>query len=229
MGAVKPNSTLSTFFQGQLQNFVNPFTLCVRTFKESVGIVPATRKESERPLNDASLIRRIADGDDTALAILYDRYAGIVYSVAVRILNDVGAAEEILQDIFHQLWRTASNFDSARGTLPGWLLVTARNRAIDRLRRRRPGDGGTIQENLIPFSFNLESSVAQNELMARIKAVVAEMPGPQRQALELAYFEGLTHSEIAQRTGEPLGTIKTRLRTGLQTLKRVFSTSAGNS
>ncbi len=185
--------------------------------------MPTPQKEPERPRNDAGLIRRVADGDETALAILYDRYAGIVYSVAARILNDVGAAEEILQDIFHQLWLTASNFDLARGTLPGWLLVTARNRAIDRLRRRQPGDRQALQENLIPFPFNLESSVAQNELMAKVKAVVAEMPGPQRQALELAYFEGLTHSEIAERTGEPLGTIKTRLRTALQTLRRVFT------
>lgn len=185
--------------------------------------MPTPQKEPERPRNDAGLIRRVADGDETALAILYDRYAGIVYSVAARILNDVGAAEEVLQDIFHQLWLTASNFDLARGTLPGWLLVTARNRAIDRLRRRQPGDRQALQENLIPFPFNLESSVAQNELMAKVKAVVAEMPGPQRQALELAYFEGLTHSEIAERTGEPLGTIKTRLRTALQTLRRVFN------
>jgi RNA polymerase sigma-70 factor (ECF subfamily) len=162
-------------------------------------------------------------GDQTALAILYDRYGGIVYSAVWRILNDTGAAEEILQDIFHQLWRTASAFDAARGTLPGWLLVTARNRAIDRLRRRRPEEGEELSENLIPLPFNLESSVAQQELVSKVKAWLSDLPPPQREALELAYFQGLTHSEIAQRTGEPLGTVKTRLRAALQTLRKAFT------
>ena len=186
--------------------------------------MPATRQELERHATDESLIQRVVKGDQQALSILYDRYSGIVYSVVRRILGDAGAAEEILQDVFHQFWRTASAFDPARGTLPGWLLVTARNRAIDRLRRRGPRPAESLADNLIPLAFNLESSLTQEELISKIRALLEELPRPQREALELAYFEGLTHSEIARQTGEPLGTVKTRLRAALQTLKKAFKT-----
>jgi RNA polymerase sigma-70 factor (ECF subfamily) len=162
------------------------------------------------------------DGDETALAILYDRYASLVYSVAKRVLGDSSAAEEVLQDIFYQFWRTASAFDSARGTLAGWLLVTARNRAIDRLRRRHGTAAEEIQEDVVALSFNLETAAAHNEMMSKVKKLLGELPEAQRKALELAYFEGLTHSEIAQRTGQPLGTIKTRLRTALGSLKKAL-------
>lgn len=169
---------------------------------------------------DLDLIRRVAQGDESALSGLYDRYGGLVYSVAYRVLNDVGAAEEILQDIFYQLWRTASNYDASRGKLGAWLLVSARNRAIDRLRRREPGEATT---EAIPASLNLESSVARGELIAKVKSACDILPTPQRETLELAYFEGMTHSEIAKRTGEPLGTVKTRLRTALQTLRQALN------
>ena len=99
---------------------------------------PMTGHEPVRRESDEGLIRRIVTGDEVALGVLYDRYGGRVYSVAKRILQDDGAAEEILQDIFHQLWRNAAAFDSARGALGSWLLVMARNRSIDRLRRRAP-------------------------------------------------------------------------------------------
>ncbi len=168
---------------------------------------------------DLVLIRRVMGGDETALASLYDRYASLVYSVAKRVLGDSSAAEEVVQDIFYQFWRTASSFDSARGTLAGWLLVTARNRSIDRLRRRH-GAAEEIQEDMVELSLNLESAAAQNELMSKVKKFLGELPAPQRTALELAYFEGLTHSEIAQRTGEPLGTIKSRLRAAIESLKK---------
>ncbi len=168
---------------------------------------------------DLVLIRRVMGGDETALASLYDRYGSLVYSVAKRVLGDSSTAEEVVQDIFYQFWRTASSFDSARGTLAGWLLVTARNRSIDRLRRRH-GAAEEIQEDVVALSFNLETAAAQNELMSQVKKFVGELPAPQRTALELAYFEGLTHSEIAQRTGEPLGTIKTRLRAAIESLKK---------
>ena len=172
--------------------------------------------------SDENLIRRILSGDETALGILYDRYGGLVYSVSKHVLGDSGAAEEVLQDIFHQLWRTASSFDPARGSLSSWLLVMARNRSIDRARRRTPPVGQEIAETVHGPSLDLESAVAQNDMAARLRAALQALPEPQRVALELAYFEGLTQSEIAKRTGDPLGTVKTRLRTALASLRKAF-------
>jgi RNA polymerase sigma-70 factor (ECF subfamily) len=177
-------------------------------------------KRAELKATDASLIDRIVQRDESALAALYDRYAGMLSSVLNRILRDTQAAEEILQDIFYQLWRNASQFDASRGSLSGWLLVIARNRAISRLRRHNPASGDELRENTVVVASNLESSVAQQQLMARVKSALDSLPKEQRAAIELAYFEGLTHSEIAQRTGDPLGTVKTRLRSAVETLKR---------
>jgi RNA polymerase sigma-70 factor (ECF subfamily) len=170
--------------------------------------------------SDAALIEKMVRRDETALEALYDRYAVMLTSVLIRILRDSQAAEEILQDIFYQLWRTASQFDASRGSLPGWLLVIARNRAISRLRHRNPAAGDELVENTLAMPFNLESVISQQQLLGRIKSVLADLPAEQRAAVELAYFEGLTHSEIAQRTGDPLGTVKTRLRSALETIKR---------
>jgi RNA polymerase sigma-70 factor, ECF subfamily len=170
--------------------------------------------------SDGALIERIVARDETALAAVYDRYAGMLTSVLNRILRDTQAAEEILQDIFFQLWRTAAQFDSSRGSLPGWLAVIARNRAISRLRRHNPAAGEELLENTVVLPFNLESALSQQQLLARVKGALEGLPKEQRAALELAYFEGMTHSEIARSTGDPLGTVKTRLRSALETLKR---------
>ncbi len=178
--------------------------------------------ETETQLNapDAALMQRIVRRDESALAALYDRYAGMLSSVLNRILRDTQAAEEILQDIFYQLWRTAGRFDPSRGSLPGWLVVIARNRAISRLRRHNPAGGEEIAENTVMVPVNLESAVAQRELLGRVTSALQTLPQEQRAVLELAYFEGMTHSEIARHTGDPLGTVKTRLRTAVETLKR---------
>ena len=185
--------------------------------------MPTTGTVLGSELTDVALIRRVVAGDETALAILYDRYSGVVFSAVRRILDDAAGAEEILQDIFYQLWRTAPSFDSARGSLAGWLLVAARNRAIDRLRRRSRASTEEIDENLVTLPVNLESQLSQNEMMGKVKSILGTLPQAQREALELAYFQGMTHSEIAARTGEPLGTIKTRLRTALSELRRVLN------
>jgi RNA polymerase sigma-70 factor (ECF subfamily) len=152
----------------------------------------------EIELTDVILVRRIIERDESALATLYDRYARLVYSVALRVLKDPGAAEEVVQDIFHQVWRNAATFDSARGSLSGWLLVSARNRSIDRLRRRRTNED-ELQPDRIACSVNIETSAAQNELLSKVKQSMGALPENQRAALELAYFEGLTHSEIASK------------------------------
>jgi RNA polymerase sigma-70 factor, ECF subfamily len=146
-----------------------------------------------------------------------------------RILRDTQATEEILQDIFFQLWRTASRFDASRGSLPGWLLVIARNRAISRLRRHNPAAGDELRESTVVSTFNFENAASQKQLLGRVKGALESLPKEQRAAVELAYFEGLTHSEIAQRTGDPLGTVKTRLRSAVETLKRTLHSSAAST
>jgi RNA polymerase sigma-70 factor (ECF subfamily) len=175
---------------------------------------------TDQRASDWALIERVVAQDETALAALYDRYSGMVCSVLNRILRDTAAAEEILQDIFFQIWKNAGQFDPARGSLPGWLVVAARNRAISRLRRKGLSDSEELVENNIILPFNLETQASQNQLMGRVKGALDGLPKEQREAVELAYFEGLTHSEIAARTGDPLGTVKTRLRSAVESLKK---------
>lgn len=181
-------------------------------------MIPETGAELRA--TDAALMDKVVARDEAALAAVYDRYAAMLSSVLNRILRDSQAAEEILQGTFFQLWRTAARFDAARGSLAGWLLVIARNRAISRLRRRNPAAGEELGENSVVLPLNLESSLAQQQLLGRVKSAMDNLPAEQRACVELAYFEGLTHSEIAQRTGDPLGTVKTRLRSAVEILKK---------
>jgi RNA polymerase sigma-70 factor (ECF subfamily) len=184
---------------------------------------------TDQRASDAALIERIVQRDQTALAALYDRYAGMLSSVLNRILRDTQAAEEILQDIFFQLWRDPSRFDSARGSLPAWLMVIARNRAISRLRRHNPAAGDELTQVTVASPFNIETAAAQNQLLGRVKGALDTLPAEQRAAIELAYFEGMSHSEIAQKTGDPLGTVKTRLRSAVETLKRTLHAQAAST
>ena len=170
--------------------------------------------------SDAALIQKIVQRDESALAALYDRYASLLSSLLNRILRDTQASEEILQDVFYQLWRNAAQFDPARGSLPGWLAVIARNRAISRLRRHNPSEGEELLETTVIVPANLENALAQQQLLGRVKGALENLSSEQRAAIELAYFEGLTHSEIASKTGDPLGTVKTRIRSAVERLKR---------
>jgi len=175
---------------------------------------------TENGASDWSLLGRVVRKDESALAALYDRYSGLVYAESIRILRDTGAAEEILQDLFFQIWRTAEKFDPERGSLPGWLLVAARNRCISRLRRRDSRPNDELTETSVVLPCNLESTAAQNQLLGRVKKALGSLPNGQREVVELAYFEGMSHSEIAGRTGAPLGTVKTWIRTAMDALKR---------
>ena len=172
-------------------------------------------------MTDLALVTAIRSGDQGAMAALYDRYSSIVYSVALRVLQDTGTAEDVLQDIFMQLWRNPGSFDASRGNMAAWLAVIARNRAIDVLRRRRPQDD--IEEVVVSVEPDMASDAERARAMDKIRGAMETMPTPQRSALELAYFEGLTHAEIAEKTGEPLGTIKTRIRAGLLSLRKVLA------
>jgi len=171
---------------------------------------------------DLALVTAIRAGDESAMAALYDRYSSIVYAVALRVLQDGAGAEDVLQDIFMQLWRNPGAFDSSRGNMAAWLAVITRNRAIDALRRRRPESD--IDDVIVSAEPDLASDTDRARAMEKVRSTLEGMPAAQRSALEMAYFEGLSHSEIAAKTGEPLGTIKTRIRTGLLLLRKVFAT-----
>jgi RNA polymerase sigma-70 factor (ECF subfamily) len=155
------------------------------------------------------------------MAALYDKYSSIVYSVALRVLADTGAAEDVLQEVFMQLWRNPGAFDASRGNLAPWLAVIARNRAIDSLRRRQPETD--IEDVIVSVEPDMAGDAERSRAMEKVRSALGSMPAPQRSALEMAYFEGLTHSEIAKKTGEPLGTVKTRIRAGLMALRKAFA------
>ena len=176
--------------------------------------------------SDAVLVKQLTVGDEGAFSVIYDRYSAMLFGMLMRVLNNKQTAEEVLQDLFLQLWRSADKFDPARGSLPAWLLVIGRNRAISRLRGRpslevlEEVDG--LYANTLASTANIEDEASRMELMETLKTALAQLPVEQRQAVELAYFEGMTQSEIATKTGSPLGTVKTRMRSAMQVLKKRF-------
>ncbi len=178
--------------------------------------------------DDVTLLRLMAGGQTEALSELYDRYGRLVYSVAYRALGDGPAAEEITQDTFMRIWQHAGDYQPELGKVAGWLASIARHRAIDVYRHgksRHEGDGVSLEELEFfdpPGEQNVEQEADQASQTARVRRAVAKLPLEQRQALELAYFRGLTHEEIAQALSEPLGTIKTRIRLGMQKLRQLL-------
>jgi RNA polymerase sigma-70 factor (ECF subfamily) len=193
----------------------------MRTFsKEETLHLSSPERQGVAP--DLATVTAMKSGDQSAVAELYDRYSSLVYAVALRILGDTGAAEDVLQEVFLQLWRNPGAFDSARGSLGGWLAVIARNRAIDMLRRRKPVTD--IEDVVLSVAPDLVAEADRSRAAEKVRGVLGAMPALQRGALEMAYFEGLSHSEIATKTGEPLGTIKTRIRAGLIALRKAFQT-----
>jgi RNA polymerase sigma-70 factor (ECF subfamily) len=171
-------------------------------------------------MEDLGLLTRLQSGDQEAMVVLFDRYAPMVYSVALRVLKDAGEAEDVMQEIFVQLWRQPGTFVSGRGTLGAWLAVVARNRSIDVLRRRKPSE--PVELFSLPSSTNLADESERNALMEKVQVAIQKLPEEQQKSLELAFFEGMSHSEIAAKTGDPLGTIKTRIRLGLISIRKAL-------
>jgi RNA polymerase sigma-70 factor, ECF subfamily len=167
---------------------------------------------------DGLLIGRVREKDQRAMGEIFDRYATMVYSVALRVLKDPAQAEDVMQETFLQVWNSPDRFSLGRGSLGAWLAVVARNRSIDILRQRRPTE--PCEEVVLPASTNLASEVERNTIMSKVRVVLQSLPQEQQRSLELAFFEGLTHSEIAARTGDPLGTVKTRIRSALASLRK---------
>jgi RNA polymerase sigma-70 factor, ECF subfamily len=194
----------------------------------------AGRRGDDAAINAADLaaLGRMAGGDQAALAEIYDRHATSVYSLALRIVRRPEDAEDVTQQVFTQAWRTAARYDHTRGVVAAWLLMMARSRAIDCLRRRDPArsdDAVDSQLAAIPDPGpSVESLVATREQVELARTALNGLSPEQRHAIELAYYGGLTHSEIAQQTSTPLGTVKTRVRTALQTL-RVALAPAGQA
>jgi len=168
--------------------------------------------------SDKSLIDRVHVCEQRAMTEIFDRYAGLVYSVALRVLKDSGHAEDVMQEIFLQLWRNPDSYSPSRGSLATWLLVIARNRAIDHLRQRRPAE--SVDEVIVASATNIENEAERSIIMQRVQSIIGDLSKEQQQSLQMAFFEGLTHSEIAEKTGQPLGTVKTRIRSALTNLRK---------
>lgn len=182
--------------------------------------------DSESRRDEISLISRIAEQDQTALSLLYDRYARVIYTIAYRILNSSEESEEIVLDVFTQVWRIAKNYNFKKGRVDTWLFMLTRSRALDRLRSHaRLNKAIAASEDVLmrhSYTDSPEEDVLIQERNSYVKACLGDLPNEQRLVLELAYFSGLSHSEIAARTDISLGTVKTRIRLGLKKLREAI-------
>jgi len=181
------------------------------------------------PTSDAvavALIERIARRDASAVAELYDEHSALLYGLIVRILRDRGEAGEVLQDVFVSVWTRAESYNAALGTVVAWLVRIARNRAIDRLRARTIRDRALEQYPLPPAPETPETGAVRSERRHAVLQALESLPAEQRMLIEEAYFHGLSHGELASRFGLPLGTVKTRIRTAMTSLRQQLREAA---
>jgi RNA polymerase sigma-70 factor (ECF subfamily) len=188
-----------------------------------VFLAVLTPKQNDDVSSDAALVQQLLRRDVRAFEQLYDRHSRIVYGLVLRILQQGSTAEEVVQDVFLQLWRNASRYQASRGPFVPWLLTLARNRALDTLRlkseRQRRREDQTEELPQIAQAPQYEQALDEKRRAEVVRSLMSSLSAPQKKAIELAYFEGLSHSEIAEALHEPLGTVKSWIRNGLIRLK----------
>ena len=198
---------------------------------------PSERAQSYSGVNgsnaeDVALMRRIVEADETALGALYDRWVRSLYSLVLHLLKDPDEAEDVVEETFWQAWKKADSYEPSRGAVSTWLLTIGRRKALDRLRAKKRSGADTVHGD---FSFADLPSTAPDpsmevegaELREQVRNALADLPDEQREVLELGYFSGLSQSEIAEATGQPLGTVKTRMRLAMQKLREPLSMHRG--
>jgi RNA polymerase sigma-70 factor, ECF subfamily len=180
-----------------------------------------TRTGKAERLADEELMPLIGEKDAEAFEVFYDRHGGVAYSLAYRVVGERGAAEDVVQEAFISIWRSGARYDAARGSVRSWMLGIVRNRAIDALRSRAPkldfDDEATLEQR--PASEQTESEALRRETAGEVRGALEELPGDQSKVIALAYFGGFSHSEIASMLGVPLGTVKGRMRLGLEKVR----------
>jgi RNA polymerase sigma-70 factor, ECF subfamily len=195
-----------------------------------VFLAVLTPKQGDAVLSDTALVQRLLQRDVRAFEQLYDRHSRIVYGLVLRILQQASTAEEVVQDVFLQLWRNAGQYQSGRGPFVPWLLTLARNRALDNLRlkseRQRRREDQAEELPTIAQVPEYEKTLDEKRRAETVRALMGSLSAQQKKAIEMAYFEGLSHSEIAAALQEPLGTVKSWIRNGLLRLKEGLQTAS---
>lgn len=195
--------------------------------EEKVPVLPQDAVEPSGERDLFLLIRRISDGDQSALSTLYDLTSSLVFGLALRILSERSAAEEVFLDVYKQIWRQASLYDSERGAPMAWILTITRSRALDRIRSHKRDQKLKERFSTHPQTdytqSDPEKDFAISERAAIVRSALDALPREQREAIELAYYGGLSHSEIADRLSQPLGTVKTRVRLGMIKLRELLT------
>jgi RNA polymerase sigma-70 factor (ECF subfamily) len=195
---------------------------------------PSYSNQNGSNADDAALIRRMCEADETALGALYDRWVRALYSLVLHLLKDPDEAEDVVEETFWQAWKKASSYEPSKGAVSTWLLTIGRRKALDRIRARKRHKEDAVGRDQsfadIPSTANDPAQdIEGKELREQVRAALRELPDEQREVLELGYFRGMSQSEIAEATRQPLGTVKTRMRLAMQKLREPLSMHRGVS